>query len=253
MKSSRAPLITCFPLTMKNSNPERQLPQAPLQQAPRPQPLKPGGTLIGDVTYEPDTDEQTRLLEAFQEANDPRKLKEIIGVKTVAEVYRTLDKIAIRREFHRALDRAGISFDFIISGLKREAIGGDKSADRIKAFEIFLKALGLNKYEEVTTGTSTTWEERLLEAVNARKKEGKRVSPTEAVKLIETDQAWKSRAHDKPSPHSKRIYIESNKNAELAIPDYEVKRPDTPASVKEKEKEEKKVEDSLKSHEHPRP
>lgn len=108
---------------------------------------------------------QKRIYAALQSTGDPMKLKEIIGVKTVAEVYRTLDKLTIRREFHDALTRAGITFEFLIEGIKREAIGGDKSADRLKAYEMLLKTLGLDKYDDASTGSTSSWEERLLKAI----------------------------------------------------------------------------------------
>jgi hypothetical protein len=107
-----------------------------------------------------------RIYDSLSEASgSPLKLKEIIGAKTVAEVYRTLDKLTIRREFHDALTKAGITFEFLIEGIKREAIGGDKSMDRLKAYEMLLKTLGLDKYDDVNTGTTSSWEERLLKAI----------------------------------------------------------------------------------------
>ncbi len=108
---------------------------------------------------------QKRLYNALSQGGDPIKLKEIIGAKTVAEVYRTLDKLTIRREFHDALTKAGITFEFLIEGIKREAIGGDKSMDRLKAYEMLLKTLGLDKYDDVNTGSTSSWEERLLKAI----------------------------------------------------------------------------------------
>jgi hypothetical protein len=107
-----------------------------------------------------------RIYDSLSEASgSPLKLKEIIGAKTVAEVYRTLDKLTIRREFHDALTKAGITFEFLIEGIKREAIGGDKSMDRLKAYEMLLKTLGLDKYDDASTGVTSSWEERLLKAI----------------------------------------------------------------------------------------
>jgi hypothetical protein len=57
--------------------------------------------------------QQKMLLKALQITQDPKKLREMIGVKTVAEVYRTLDKMSMRKEYHNALAKSGISFDFI--------------------------------------------------------------------------------------------------------------------------------------------
>ena len=51
------------------------------------------------------TAQQIFLLKALQITQDPKKLRDMIGVKTVADVYRTLDKIAMRKEYHEALSR----------------------------------------------------------------------------------------------------------------------------------------------------
>lgn len=115
------------------------------------------------------TTQQIFLLKALQVTSDPQELRKMIGVRTVAEVYRTLDKLAMRKEYHEALSRSGISFDFIVKGLKGEAEEGEKSADRIKALQVLLKSLGLDKYDsEIAAGG--TWEEELLKSLGSGKK-----------------------------------------------------------------------------------
>lgn len=116
--------------------------------------------------YAQNTTQQQMLLKAMQVTNDPKKLKEMIGVRTVAEVYRTLDKMAIRKEFHQALDRAGISFDFIVKGIKDVAETSEKSGDRLKAFQILLQTLGLDKYEQESSQGGGSWEDLLLKAAD---------------------------------------------------------------------------------------
>lgn len=114
------------------------------------------------------TTQQMFLLKALQVTSDPQELRKMIGVRTVAEVYRTLDKLAMRKEYHEALSRSGISFDFIVKGLKGEAESGEKSADRIKALQVLLKSLGLDKYDsEIMAGG--TWEEELLKSLGSEK------------------------------------------------------------------------------------
>lgn len=116
------------------------------------------------------TTQQMFLLKALQITSDPRELRKMIGVRTVAEVFRTLDKLAMRKEYHAALARQGISFDFIVSGLKEEAAGGEKSADRIKALQVLLKSLGLDKYDN-DTPAGGTWEEELLKSLESSKED----------------------------------------------------------------------------------
>jgi len=162
---------------------------------------------------------QKRIYGALQATGDPLKLKEIIGAKTVAEVYRTLDKLTIRREFHDALTKAGITFEFLIEGIKREAIGGDKSMDRLKAYEMLLKTLGLDKYDDVSAGPASSWEERLLKAIES---------------------------------HEGVLDEEVTKNPELKAAEYAVVVPKIPVSVKAKRVISDEMEDSLSKHDYPR-
>lgn len=181
---------------------------------------------VTGTKFEQNTAQQVRLLSALQQTSNPEKLKEMIGVKTVAEVYRTLDKLAIRREFHSALDKAGITFDFIINGIKREAIGGDKSADRLKAFEMMLKTLGLDKYDDAQTASASTWEDRLLQAMET--------AP--------------------PLPDKEDILQLPEHVEHTEIEEYEVTVPEVPASAAAKEAEENEMSQSLLSHDDfPRP
>ena len=163
--------------------------------------------------------EHRRIYQALQNTGDPIKLKEIIGAKTVAEVYRTLDKLTIRREFHDALSKAGITFEFLIEGIKREAIGGDKSMDRLKAYEMLLKTLGLDKYDDVNSIVTSSWEERLLKAIEN---------------------------------HEEVLDEEVVKNPELKAAEYAVVVPQIPVSAKAKKVISNQLEDSIVKHDYPR-
>lgn len=112
--------------------------------------------------------QQLMLLKAMSITQDPKKLKQMIGVKTVAEVFRTLDKIALRKEYHQALIKHGIDFNYIVSGLKNL---GDNANDRIKlnAFQTLLKSLGMEKYDVTDEGGSNDWEETLLKSIEEKK------------------------------------------------------------------------------------
>jgi hypothetical protein len=122
------------------------------------------------------TFQQMLLLRALTITQDPQKLREMMGVKKVADVYRTLDKMALRKEYHDALAREGISFDYIIQGIKKEADEGFKSSDRLKAFQILLKSLGMDKYEEKQL-TGGSWEDELLRVMENPKKIEKAETP----------------------------------------------------------------------------
>jgi len=115
------------------------------------------------------TTQQMFLLKALQVTQDPKKLRQIIGVKSVAEVYRTLDKLAMRKEYHESLARAGISFDFIAGGIRDIAISGEKDGDRLKAYQTLLKSVGMDDYKEQEGSNTGTWEEVLLKKIEEEK------------------------------------------------------------------------------------
>jgi hypothetical protein len=135
--------------------------------------LKPVIFVQGSYSWNsPNTSQQIMLLQALKITQDPKKLRELIGVKSVAEVYRTLDKIAMRKEYHAALAKNGITFDYVVSGLKHEADNAEKSSDRLTAFNIILKSIGLDKYEETAIGGGG-WEDALLKIKEeAKEREG---------------------------------------------------------------------------------
>ena len=114
------------------------------------------------------TTQQIMLLKAMQITQDPKKLRQMIGVKTVADVYRTLDKMSMRKEFFGALNDNGITFDYVVKGLKDLA---DTSGDKIRlaAFQTILRAMGIDKYEGDTGAGSGSWEETLLSKLEEEK------------------------------------------------------------------------------------
>ncbi len=154
------------------------------------------------------TTQQMFLLKALQITQDPKKLREMIGVKTVAEVYRTLDKLSMRKEYHEALSRSGISFDYIVKGLKGIADGGEKDGDRLKAFQTLLKSVGMESYQETEGGTGGSWEEVLLEKIESSK-------------------------------------LTDGKETTDEVPEYEVMIPEVPESVKQQRTDEKDVLSSI--------
>lgn len=115
------------------------------------------------------TAQQMFLLKALQVTQDPKKLREMMGVKTVAEVYRTLDKLAMRKEYHKALSKLGISFDYIAGGIKGIADNGFKDADKLNALKTLLKSVGMETYDDAAGGNSGTWEEELLKSLESEK------------------------------------------------------------------------------------
>lgn len=118
--------------------------------------------------YSRNTYAQNLLLKALSKGvTDPEELKKAAGLKRVADVYRTLDKIAIRKEYHDALARNEIDLDFITKGFKDLA---ESSSDKIKlgSLNALLKSLGLDKYEKQEE-TGKSWEEEILKISETKK------------------------------------------------------------------------------------
>ena len=116
------------------------------------------------------TTQQMLLLKALQVTQDPKKLKEMIGVTTVAQVYQTLDKLVMRKEYHQTLTKLGIDFDFIAGGIKNLALTAFKDDVKLKAYQTLLKSVGMDKYDSEVAGSSGTWEELLLKKIEEDKK-----------------------------------------------------------------------------------
>jgi hypothetical protein len=155
---------------------------------------------------------QLFLLRALQVTQDPQKLKQMIGVKTVAEVYRTLDKLSMRKEYHESLANAGVSFDYLVKGMKNIADTSEKDDTRLKALQTILKSVGLDKYDSEGGIGTGSWEDVLLKSIDEKK-----VNPQ---------------------------LTEGN-----AVPVYEVKRPEMPESVKKIRSEEADLTSSIYARE----
>lgn len=147
--------------------------------------LKPVVFIKGRYNYHGNNElQQNILLKALQITTNPMELKKIIGVSTVAQVYRTLDKLSIRKDYHAALEKAGIGLETIIEGIKREGYESENSGVRLKAWTTLLKSVGLDEYKEKDAESSKTWEDTLREVITKEK-----VGQLEAPKIGEYEVA----------------------------------------------------------------
>ena len=109
------------------------------------------------------TFQQMLLLKALKVTQDPQELKKMIWVARVADVYRTLDKLSLRKEYHKVLAEQDMTFDKIVWWIKEIATWKFVKDDvKLKAWLAVLKSLGMDKYEESTTGGGS-WEDLLLD------------------------------------------------------------------------------------------
>ena len=135
--------------------------------------LKPVIFLEGQVGhYRENQYAQNLILKALSGGvTDVNELKKITGMKSAAEVYRTLDKMQLRKEYHAALSKAGISLDYIVGELK---ILIDKStSEKIKlgSIQTVLKSIGLEKYDKQEED-SKSWEDLVIELTEKESEDG---------------------------------------------------------------------------------
>ncbi len=112
---------------------------------------------------------------------DLGRLKKAVGERIVAGVNQRLDgdRSAMRKDYYGALVNAGLTLDFIAKGLYKIAKNADKDTDRLNAFKIVLKSLGLENFNAVETSPlAGTWEEELVRSLESQK--GKNLSMMEA-------------------------------------------------------------------------
>lgn len=171
--------------------------------------LKPVIFVQGNYAFNgQNTTQQILLLKAMQITKDPNRLRELIGVKTVADVYRTLDKIAMRKEYHSALAKAGITFDYVVKGIKDVVDNAEKDSDRLNGLNMILKSIGLDKYEETAIGGGG-WEDALMKIKEEEKlKNGdQEVIKTTEYSVVEPKMPEHIRlAKEKANKESKGLY-----------------------------------------------
>jgi hypothetical protein len=168
--------------------------------------LKPVVFVQGKYGYNANnTSQQIMLLKALKVTQDPNKLKNLIGVKTVADVYRTLDKLAMRKEYHAALARKGISFDYLVEKIKNEIEGADKSSDRLAGIKMLMQSVGMDKYEDIE-GSNQSWEDALLQLTQKKEKEGETIDIDEYEVVVPETPAHIKKKKQEQIEESRKIY-----------------------------------------------
>jgi hypothetical protein len=168
--------------------------------------LKPVIFVQGKYAYNnQNTAQQIMLLKALQITQDPKKLKELIGVRTVAEVFRTLDKIVMRKEYHSALAKLGITFDYVAKNIKKEIDTAEKASDRLAGLNMILKSIGLDKYEE-TAVSGHGWEDVLLKITQDSKEEKSQLTAPEYEVVEPAVPEHVRLAKEKSIQETKRLY-----------------------------------------------
>ena len=181
--------------------------------------LKPIVFIEGDRQfYRENKFAQNILLKALSDGiTDINELRKLVGLRSAADVYRTLDKMAIRKEYHAALTRGGLDLDYLVGNIKSIIDSTDTDGIKLKAVQTLLRSLGLDKYEK-QEDTGKGWEEAVIKAIE---KKGK---PKE---IIEGE------------------FEEKKEVEELGVKDYEVNLPPMPEDEKKKHDEGDKLGEEL--------
>jgi hypothetical protein len=110
----------------------------------------------------------TFLLKALKLSASPDKMKQLMGVKAVAEVFSTLDKISIRKALHQSLHAFDLDFNYVAKNLKDL---GDHANDKVRlgVMQTLLKTMGMDKYDTPDSGGGGDWEEVLMRKIEEGK------------------------------------------------------------------------------------
>lgn len=108
--------------------------------------------------YSQNTFQQNLLLKAMQVTVDPRELRKMTGLRTVAALYRTLDKLAIRREYQEALAMHGLTVDNLVKGLKQLLDSTKDQKIKLQIYTLLFKTLGIDQYVMEEDGDDSSWE-----------------------------------------------------------------------------------------------
>jgi len=151
---------------------------------------------------------QNLLLRALSEGiTDPQELKKIAGLRRVADVYRSLDKLAIRKEYHESLASNGISLDFIVEGFK-DLIEHGSDKIKLAGLNSLIKSIGLDKYEK-QEDSAKSWEEGIIKK---SEDDAKRLIEGEIIKVPEE---YEVEEPDTPEEEKKRQEMEKQLGREL--------------------------------------
>ncbi len=95
---------------------------------------------------------------------DVKQAAKYAGIKTMAEAYRTLDQLSLRKSYYESLDEHNVSLDYIVKKIKDLADNADLDSVKLKALQVFLKTLGLESYSDDGLNKKG-WEETLIKAI----------------------------------------------------------------------------------------
>jgi len=108
--------------------------------------------------------QENMLLRAFSETDDITTLKNVAKFHTEADVMRAMDKISIRKEYHDALVRNGLTIDQIVRHINTIVLTSTSDKVKTTLLGMLLKSIGLDKYDD-SESSGKNWEQLLLDVV----------------------------------------------------------------------------------------
>lgn len=116
----------------------------------------------------PNFQKQNLLLKGMlMNAGDVKQAAKYAGIRTMAEAFRTLDQLSLRKSFYESLDSHDITLDYIVKHIKDLVEGADLDSVKLKALQVLLKTLGLDNYSDEEKG-SKGWEDTLIKALQVK-------------------------------------------------------------------------------------
>ena len=139
-----------------------------------PEKLMPITIFNSGATYYRDNRlKQDLLLRAMQLSYDPKIWMKMAGIRSVAELDRTLDRISIRKDYHQKMEKIGMDMEWLVKGLKGLCDTSKSDMVRLVGFKTILKSIGLEDYKDSEGGSSRSWEDILTQSIEDEKKNGK--------------------------------------------------------------------------------
>lgn len=134
--------------------------------------LRPAVFISGSYNYNRvNPAQENLLLKAMGKSDDPKMWKKMAGINSMANLWKTLDKLSIRKEYHKALVRNGVDLDTIVAGIADIAKNGSNDNVKLKAFTTFLKSVGMDEYKESEDQLGKNWEDSLRDIIESEDKD----------------------------------------------------------------------------------
>jgi len=124
--------------------------------------LRPAIFMTGQYNYSrSNVVQEGLLLKAMSISDDPKMWRRMAGISTMSTLWRTLNKMSIRKEYHEELVKNGVDLGEIVRGITNIAKNGEKESNRLRAWQAILRSLGLDEYKVEEGAGQKGWEDAL--------------------------------------------------------------------------------------------